>query len=464
MKKVIIDTDLMTDIDDQFALVYALTADCFDIQAITLCPFKKKEKAQTIFDGMIDSFFEAKRICRLTKNSTRKVFKGSLGFVDSGYTKKSDAVNKIIEIAMKNRKTYIACLGTLTNIALAIKYQPKIIKKIELVWLGTKSVLMDKFNDTNYNDDKKAFEQVIKSGVKMTVIPSFIGKFNATSIYEIKEHVAINPVGRHLYRLIDKSYNKKENRGLKYIYDISAIAYLKDKNLFRAKSIPVNYLLKEQKKVKEDMMVNYVYDGSSNNSVWLDFLKTIKNAPNDVFKSKMFFISDTHFCQKDKIRNKEFEYTSSEQTDHEFVKRWNSIVGENDTVYHLGDFGKYETIKMLNGKVVLVCGNYEKDEYKDNFPKFRRRLKRLGFKEVYEKNYVLEEKYFGRPINLVHKPTDTRKDMFNLFGHVHSLKAVMNNGFNVCLEYHGYKPVSQEVVKSQMEFMLTEADQDVVYD
>ena len=293
-------------------------------------------------------------------------------------------------------------------------------------------------------------------------VPSYIGKFNATSIYEIKEHVAINSIGRHLYRLMDKYFSKKENRGMKYIYDISAIAYLKNKNLFRTKTIPANYLLKEQKKIAEDKMVNYVYDGSSNNSVWLDFLKTIENAPKNVFKRKMFFISDTHFCQKDKVRNKEFEYTSYEQTDHEFVKHWNAMVGENDVVYHLGDFGKYETIKMLNGKVVLICGNYERDQFGKDFQKFRRRLKRLGFKEVYEKNYILEEKYFGRPINLVHKPTDTRKDMFNLYGHVHSLKAVMKNGFNVCLEYHGYKPVTQEVVKSQMEFLINHADEDVV--
>ena len=60
----------------------------------------------------------------------------------------------------------------------------------------------------------------------------------------------------------------------------------------------------------------------------------------------------------------------------------------------------------------------------------------------------------GREVYLTHKPENTRDDMFNLFGHVHSLKPLMKNGFNVCLEYHGYKPLSEEIVKDYIEFIL----------
>ena len=50
----------------------------------------------------------------------------------------NDAVNKIIEVALKNEKTYIMAIGAITNIAMAIRKEPKIINKIEVIWLGRK--------------------------------------------------------------------------------------------------------------------------------------------------------------------------------------------------------------------------------------------------------------------------------------------------------------------------------------
>ena len=49
------------------------------------------------------------------------------------YDENNDAVSKIIEIALKNDKTYILAIGTITNVALAIKKEPKIIDKIEII-------------------------------------------------------------------------------------------------------------------------------------------------------------------------------------------------------------------------------------------------------------------------------------------------------------------------------------------
>ena len=44
-----------------------------------------------------------------------KVFKGSTDYVENGYSEENDAVNKIIEIANKNDKTYILAIGAITN-------------------------------------------------------------------------------------------------------------------------------------------------------------------------------------------------------------------------------------------------------------------------------------------------------------------------------------------------------------
>ena len=47
------------------------------------------------------------------------------------------------------------------------------------------------------------------------------------------------------------------------------------------------------------------------------------------------------------------------------IQRWNSVVKNDDTVYHLGDvgFGSVETVKslvgMLNGTKILIRGNHD---------------------------------------------------------------------------------------------------------
>ncbi len=59
-----------------------------------------------------------------------------MDYIQNGDDENNDAVNKIIEVALKNDKTYILGIGANTNIALAIKKEPKIIGKIEIIWLG----------------------------------------------------------------------------------------------------------------------------------------------------------------------------------------------------------------------------------------------------------------------------------------------------------------------------------------
>ena len=133
---VILDTDTYNECDDQFALSYMLKSqDIFNVEAITVAPYINKHC--TIPEGQENSYNEILKICKwLEFDTTNKVFKGSMDFMINGYEQENDAVNKIIEIALKNEKTYIMAIGAITNVALAIKKEPKIIERIEVVWLG----------------------------------------------------------------------------------------------------------------------------------------------------------------------------------------------------------------------------------------------------------------------------------------------------------------------------------------
>lgn len=80
-----------------------------------------------------------------------------------------------------------------------------------------------------------------------------------------------------------------------------------------------------------------------------------------------FFTSDLHFFHRNIINYCNRPWTYETQTE-EIVRRWNSKVNPDDTVYSLGDlfFGKstarlkemIEIIKQLNGNIVLITGNH----------------------------------------------------------------------------------------------------------
>lgn len=81
--------------------------------------------------------------------------------------------------------------------------------------------------------------------------------------------------------------------------------------------------------------------------------------------NKVYVIADTHFGHK-KIIEFAQEYRpfkTIEEHDKELVRRWNSIVKHQDTVWHLGDvyFGKdnHQYLGQLNGLKRLVMGNHD---------------------------------------------------------------------------------------------------------
>ena len=81
-----------------------------------------------------------------------------------------------------------------------------------------------------------------------------------------------------------------------------------------------------------------------------------------------FFTSDTHFGH---VNIREYCNRPGKDVDEMnniIIARWNSVVSDNDTVYHLGDFamGKKDLWKsyrdQLNGSIVLFAGNHDTKE------------------------------------------------------------------------------------------------------
>ena len=170
---VILDTDTYNECDDQFALSYLIKSkDMFNIEAITVAPFSNSKRNVSTKESQDLSYKEILKICNwLNFNYHDKVFKGSNCYMQNFYDENNDAVNKIIEVALRNDKTYIMAIGAITNVALAIKKEPKIINKIEVIWLGGNELNYKDNLEFNFRQDVKAVKTVFNSDVKLTILP-----------------------------------------------------------------------------------------------------------------------------------------------------------------------------------------------------------------------------------------------------------------------------------------------------
>ena len=129
-------------------------------------------------------------------------------------------------------------IGAITNVALAIKKEPKIIDRIEVIWLGGHSLLQDNNVEFNFRQDIDAVRIVFDSKVKLTVIPCKNVAYSLrTSIYELNHY--LKDKSELCNYLIDRFYNDGYH-GLqerRTIWDIAVIAYMINKNWFISKEI-----------------------------------------------------------------------------------------------------------------------------------------------------------------------------------------------------------------------------------
>jgi calcineurin-like phosphoesterase family protein len=152
-----------------------------------------------------------------------------------------------------------------------------------------------------------------------------------------------------------------------------------------------------------------------------------------------FFSSDHHFDDdRFNLFYRPFK-TVQEQEDY-LVERWNSVVGPDDEVYHIGDFATtdrgLEVVSRLNGTIHLIMGNYDDPRPLD-------RLNELFFSV---KNSCMLTLTNGRKVILNHYPSRASRYEFNIVGHIHGLWKVQRNMINVSCDAWHFTPVSEDQI------------------
>jgi calcineurin-like phosphoesterase family protein len=190
---------------------------------------------------------------------------------------------------------------------------------------------------------------------------------------------------------------------------------------------------------------------------------------------KVFYTADLHVGHSKVILYCNRPFKDVSEMNEEIIRRYNSVVGPDDIVYHLGDFALNEkyvkpTLDRLNGIKHLIVGNHEscfsaRTKYKKAIQKYLD----YGFTSVQES---LEIKIGTTPVLLHHMPflnpedKDQRYSQFRpidkgqwlLHGHVHEKWLHRKRMINVGVDVWNFTPVSEAQITELMADIL-EAEQ-----
>lgn len=134
-----------------------------------------------------------------------------------------------------------------------------------------------------------------------------------------------------------------------------------------------------------------------------------------------FVISDTHFGHTNswaKFKREDGSplrpFSSTEEMDETMVSRWNAVVKERDTVYHLGDVvinrKSLGIVSRLNGRKILIRGNHDifrDEDYRD-----------AGFEQIHGVRVFTDQWIFSHiPL---HPESVTQRFRVNVHGHLHA--------------------------------------------
>ncbi len=233
--RLVLDTDTYNEVDDQFAVAYALRSpEKLTVEALYAAPFFN-DRSSGPADGMEKSYQEILRLLEFMRiPSQGQVFRGSTGYLpDWDHPLESPAARDLIARAMarseEDEPLYVVAIGAITNVASAILLEPEIIRRIVVVWLGGNALHWPHTFEFNLMQDLPSARVILDSGVPFVQLPCMgVVTHLHTTIAELERYVqGRGAIGDYLTEIV-KSYHADHFAWSKVIWDVAAIAYLID--------------------------------------------------------------------------------------------------------------------------------------------------------------------------------------------------------------------------------------------
>ncbi len=226
----VLDTDTYNEIDDQFALVYALMSENLSVEAVYAAPFFNSRSSGPA-DGMERSYQEILRILEFMGHSAEGfAFRGSDRYLPAD---KTPLVSPAAEDLVRRARAaspgplYVLAVGAITNVASALLMAPDIVDKIVVVWLGGHPWYWPTAKEFNLQQDVPAAQVLFDSGVPLVQLPcKNVTEHLRTTLPEMAAYVkGRGRVGDYLYGIF-QGYHPDHFAYSKVIWDISSVAYM----------------------------------------------------------------------------------------------------------------------------------------------------------------------------------------------------------------------------------------------
>jgi len=241
----VLDTDTYNEIDDQFALAYALLArEAVELQAVIAAPFSN-DRAAAPGEGMRLSYEEICRILALFgKDPEGFAWKGSRSYLPGPRTPvESEGAHRIIELARaarsRGRKLHVLAIAAITNVASALLLEPEIAKDIVIVWLGGNDLHYPGTKEFNLRQDVAAAQLIFDTDVPLIWLPCRnVVSALAITLDELRPGLErAGELGKFLYGRSEELIRERQVSS-KVIWDISTVAYFSVPQAFRSGIIP----------------------------------------------------------------------------------------------------------------------------------------------------------------------------------------------------------------------------------
>ena len=230
----VLDTDTYNEVDDQFALIYALLSEKVDLKAVFAAPYFNTRSSGPA-DGMEKSYQEILHILDLLDLPAQGfAWRGSTSYMAApGMPVDSPAARRLVQLALEHEgdtPLQVLTIGCPTNVASALLLEPAIAQKIVVVWLGGNSRDWPHTGEFNMMQDVYASQHILDSGVPLVRFPCRrVAELLLTTIPELEACLAgKSKVGDYLVETV-KGY-APQGDGLfawsKVIWDIITVAWL----------------------------------------------------------------------------------------------------------------------------------------------------------------------------------------------------------------------------------------------
>lgn len=262
-KKIILDTDTYNEIDDQFALAYAmLSPDKVELLSVNAAPFLNS-RSTSAADGMEKSYNEIFRIMKLVDPEAKiPVYRGSPSFLtDKNTPVESPACDNIINTVMNSDElVYIVAVGAITNVASAIIKCPEIVNRTVVIWLGGHALHWQDTREFNLKQDVAAAQIVLDSKVPFVQIPcNGVCTEFLTTVPELEYYLGgKNELCDYLVDIV-RGYTKKPYGWSKVVWDVTAVAAIVEPKALDMVIIPTPILTDDCHFAKDDARHPFIY-------------------------------------------------------------------------------------------------------------------------------------------------------------------------------------------------------------